>query len=126
MADLLISTGLNDAGYNRINIDGGWIWTVEEAPGVYVSQRNETGFLLPDPTKFPDGIEKPIDYIHSLGLKYGHYTNAGINQCGGAHNSSEYFMKQDIALFASWKIDMLKVDNCDVVGNDTEIIFSWR
>ena len=28
MADLLVSTGMKDAGYNRINIDGGWAWFV--------------------------------------------------------------------------------------------------
>ena len=35
-------------------------------------------------------------------------------------------MQQDIDLFASWEIDMIKVDNCDVVGNTTQIIFEWR
>ena len=82
--------------------------------------------MLADPVKFPLGIEYPINYIHSLGLNYGHYTNAGEKDCGGAVNSSEEWMQQDIDLFASWQIDMLKVDNCNVVGNTTQIIFEWR
>ena len=87
---------------------------------------NETGYMMPDPVKFPDGIEVPISYIHSKGLKYGHYTNAGVNACGGAINSSENWLPQDVSLFASWEIDMIKVDNCDIKGNTTEIIFNWR
>ena len=126
MADLLVSTGMKDAGYNRVNIDGGWTWTIEEEPGVYVVQRNDSGYILADPVKFPDGIEKPINYIHSLGLKYGHYTNAGVDECGGAINASENWMKQDISLFAEWKIDMIKVDDCSVEGNVTQILFEWR
>ena len=125
MGDLLISTGLVNAGYNRVNVDGGWEWEIE-VNGTKIIQRNETGYILPDPVKFPDGIEYPINYIHSLGLKYGHYTNAGENACGGAVNASEDWLNQDVSLFASWKIDMIKVDNCDVVGNVTQIIFEWR
>jgi len=79
-----------------------------------------------DPVKFPKGMPYPIDYIHSLGLHWGHYTNAGVDACGGAVNSSEDWLQQDVSLFAEWQIDMIKVDNCDVVGNTTQIIFNWR
>ena len=121
MGDLLVSTGLKDAGYNRVNVDGGWTWTIE-INGTYFIQRytfasdpillflkhrsNETGYLLPDPVKFPEGIQVPIDYLHSLGIKYGHYTNAGVNACGGAVNSSENWLQQDVSLFDEWKIGM--------------------
>eukprot|EP01083_Nonionella_stella_P265921 900201_1 len=39
---------------------------------------------------------------------------------------SENYMSQDLSLFISWKIDMIKVDACAVKGNDTQIIFQWR
>ncbi len=127
MADLVISTGMNKAGYNHINVDGGWMWIVEVSPGINAIQRNDTGYILPDPIKFPDGIITTINYIKSLGLKYGHYTCAGVKNCGAALNSSQNWMPQDISLFANeWKIDMIKVDDCFVEGNDTEIIFKWR
>lgn len=122
MADALNTTGMRSVGYNRINVDGGWV-AYDNITNSWI--RNSSGYLLPNPSKFPNGIQKTIDYIHSRGLLWGHYTNAGVNACGGAQNSSEYWITQDISLFAEWKIDMLKIDNCAVVGNDTEIIFQW-
>eukprot|EP01084_Bolivina_argentea_P205656 351297_1 len=133
MADLLISTGMKNVGYNHVNVDGGWQWIIDNTeyilpdPGVTAIQRNDTGYILPDPVKFPDGILTPINYIKSLGLKYGHYTCGGVKNCGGALNSSQNWMSQDISLFANeWKIDMIKVDDCFVEGNDTQLIFKWR
>eukprot|EP01083_Nonionella_stella_P244507 850916_1 len=54
MGDLLVSTGMKDVGYNRVNVDGGWEWEIE-VNGTRIIQRNETGYILPDPVKFPDG-----------------------------------------------------------------------
>eukprot|EP01084_Bolivina_argentea_P317454 550398_1 len=125
----LISSGLVNYGYNRVNIDGGWAYVIQnKTDQKYYTQRNATGFLYPgDPIKFPNGIDKTIKYIQSLGLKWGHYWNSGVNACGGAiDGGSENFMTQDISLFYSWNIDMIKVDDCGVEGNDTEIIFKWR
>jgi alpha-galactosidase len=44
-ADLMVSTGLLDAGYNYLVIDGGW------KPG----SRAPNGDLIADPQKFPHG-----------------------------------------------------------------------
>ena len=121
IGDNLISTGLSDLGYKHINIDG-CACLIDNNTWV----RNETGYLSADPLYFPDGVKQVTDYLHSKGLFYGHYTNAGTSSCGHDLNSSEYFIQQDIDLFASWGIDMLKVDDCYVEGNDTEVIFKFR
>ena len=102
-------------------VDGGWWWSVNSTV-----TRNATGYAYVDPIKYPNGIEYVINYIHSHGLKYGHYTDAGTNACDGDAQMSENYMAQDIELFTSWGMDMIKVDACAVKGNDTEIIFKWR
>src|SRR3954465_272393 len=59
-ADFFVSSGLKDAGYQYVNIDDCWM-THQRDP--------QTGRLVPDPVKFPDGISGTADYVHSLGLK---------------------------------------------------------
>ena len=72
----MVSTGLKAAGYQYINIDDGYFYN-----------RNETtGALLIHPQKFPKGLRPIVDYIHSLGLKAGIYSDAGVNTCGSWGN----------------------------------------
>eukprot|EP01084_Bolivina_argentea_P083289 150818_1 len=122
VTDIFISSGMKSVGYEYVNVDAGWWWTVNG-----YAKRNASGYIYVNPNKYPNGIIPVINYIHSKGLKYGHYTTAGIAYCGdGAKNGSELFMNQDIDLFVNeWKIDMIKVDACHVQGNDTEIAFKW-
>jgi alpha-galactosidase len=49
--------------------------------------------------------------IHSLGMKFGMYSSAGIFTCGRYPGSLGYEQK-DADLFASWGADYLKYDNC--------------
>ena len=61
IADAMVSSGLRDAGWRYVNMDGGW-----------ASHRDTTtGHLVPDPYQFPDGIKPVVDYIHSKGLLFG-------------------------------------------------------
>jgi alpha-galactosidase len=108
-ADIFVSSGLKDAGYEYVNLDDCWA----------LPQRDADGNLVPDPTRFPNGIEALADYVHSKGLKLGIYTSAGTHTCNrlgfpGALGH-EY---QDAATFASWGIDYLKYDNCNNQGVD--------
>ena len=58
------------------------------------------------------------DYIHSLGLKVGIYSDAGDYTCGGMAGSLGY-EQQDLDLFLEYEIDYLKYDNCyPAVRND--------
>jgi len=50
------------AGYEYVNIDDCWM----------THQRDASGRLVPDQTKFPDGIAGTAAYVHSKGLKLVH------------------------------------------------------
>ncbi len=97
-ADALVSSGMRDAGYVYVNIDGGW-----------EGYRDAAGVLYPN-SNFPD-MKALGDYIHSRGLKFGMYTGPGPETCGGAPASYGY-EAQDARMFASWGVDFLKYDLC--------------
>ncbi|KAK3669275.1 hypothetical protein LTR78_010849 [Recurvomyces mirabilis] len=107
-ANLIISLGLKDAGYEYVNIDD--CWSIKDG------RDNTTQQIIPDPNKFPNGIVGVASEIHNLGLKTGIYSSAGTKTCAGypASIGYEYI---DAATFAGWGIDYLKYDNCYVPGN---------
>ena len=101
-ADSLVATGLRDLGYVYVNIDD--CWAVHDS-------RSPSGTLVPDPTKFPSGISGLADYVHSLNLKLGIYSDAGSNTCQGQPGSLGH-ETVDALTFADWGVDYLKYDNC--------------
>ncbi|MBR7027771.1 MAG: glycoside hydrolase family 27 protein, partial [Bacteroidales bacterium] len=110
-ADAMVSTGLADAGYNHINIDDGY----------FGGRDPQTGQLLIHPTRFPNGMKKVVDHIHSLGLKAGIYSDAGANTCGSYYNRDTiargvglYGHDQQDAdfFFKELGFDFIKVDFC--------------
>ncbi len=107
-ADAMVATGLRDAGYIYINIDDCWH-----------GQRDSLGFIQPDPTRFPSGMKALADYIHSKGLKFGIYSDAGWETCGGRPGSRGYEF-QDAQTYASWNVDYLKYDWCNTEGLNAE------
>ncbi len=109
-ADLFVSTGLKDAGYEYVNIDDCWM-THERDP--------ETGRLVPDPVKFPSGIDGTADYVHAKGLKLGIYEDAGTETCAGYPGSLGH-EEIDAQTFADWGVDYLKYDNCNNAGSSTQ------
>jgi alpha-galactosidase len=64
-ANSFVSLGLKDAGYQYVNIDDCW--------SVKGTRDATTHRIVPDPTKFPDGISGTASKIHALGLKIGIY-----------------------------------------------------
>lgn len=100
-ADIMVSSGLKDAGYEYVVIDDCWS----------LKQRDENGRLVPDPEKFPNGMKAVADYVHSKGLKFGMYSCDGTHTCAGYPGSFEHEF-QDAATFAEWGVDYLKYDNC--------------
>ncbi|KAF4676463.1 hypothetical protein FOL47_006101 [Perkinsus chesapeaki] len=102
MADILIEEGYRDLGYEYVNIDDCWS-TMERDP--------QTGEMVPDPERFPHGIKWLADYMHERGLKLGLYADIGSYTCGGYPGLEGHF-EQDVATFAGWEIDSLKVDGC--------------
>jgi alpha-L-fucosidase len=104
IADVFVSAGLRDAGYEYIVIDDCW-----SARG-----RDAEGNLVPDSVKFPGGIKALADYVHERGLKLGIYGDAGWKTCAGYPGSRghEY---QDARKFAEWGVDYLKYDWCNTL-----------
>ncbi len=101
-ADALVASGMRDAGYIYVNIDGGW-----------EGYRDAAGVLHPN-SNFPD-MKALGEYIHSKGLKFGIYTGPGPTTCAGAPASYGH-EAQDAKMFASWGVDYLKYDLCSYRG----------
>jgi alpha-galactosidase len=99
-ADAMVASGMRDAGYRYVVIDDCW-----QAP------RDANGVITADPQRYPSGIKALADYIHSRGLKFGIYSDAGRLTCGGRPGSQghEY---QDAITYARWGVDYLKYDWC--------------
>jgi alpha-galactosidase len=105
-ASAMVSSGMQVAGYEYINLDDCWM----------ASSRDANGNLVPDPVKFPSGMPALVGYIHNLGLKIGLYEDAGTATCQGYPGSYGYY-QQDANTFASWGIDYIKLDWCNTGGN---------
>ncbi|WP_104821399.1 ricin-type beta-trefoil lectin domain protein [Kitasatospora sp. MMS16-BH015] len=95
------NNGMQGAGYQYVNIDDCWM----------THARGSDGRLVPDASKFPDGIKGTADYVHSLGLKLGIYEDAGLQTCAGFPGSLGH-ETTDAQSFADWGVDYLKYDNC--------------
>jgi alpha-galactosidase len=108
VAKAMVDRGLRDAGYEYVVIDDCW-------HGV----RDSLGFITYDKVKFPSGIKALSDYIHSLGLKFGIYSDAGWETCGGRPGSRGYEF-QDAMKYAEWGVDYLKYDWCKSEGLKAE------
>ncbi len=113
MADAMVKSGMKDAGYQYVVIDDCW----------QVS-RDANGNIVVDPQRFPNGMKPLADYVHSLGLKFGIYSDAGTLTCqkrpGGLGH--EY---QDARTYASWGVDYLKYDWCNTLpGQDARASYA--
>ncbi len=98
-ADALVTSGMRDAGYIYVNLDGSW-----------EGDRDSNGMLHVNPAKFND-MKSLADYIHSKGLKFGIYSSPGPVTCGGFTASYQH-EEQDARMFAEWGVDFLKYDLC--------------
>merc|ERR1712063_88886 len=102
MTDRLVEDGYLSAGYNQVSIDDCW----EDRAG-----RNATGHLVPDPKRFPDGMQVLGDFMHSRGVLFGFYSALGSKTCGGFPGTGGHITR-DMDTFAAWGIDYLKLDAC--------------
>lgn len=106
-AKAMVTSGMKAAGYQYVNIDDCWM----------DPQRAADGSLQADPAKFPDGIKAVADYVHSLGLKLGIYEDVGTKTCAGYPGTYGHD-QQDAQTFASWDVDFVKMDWCNVPFGD--------
>lgn len=111
IADRMVETGMRDAGYDYVVVDGGW-----RAP-----TRGENGEMRADPEFFPSGMKALGDYIHSRGLKFGIHQAVNTVDCGraspgtGSAPGDTYTEKAqfDATTFAEWGVDYVKFDWCN-------------
>ena len=107
-ADAMVTSGMKDAGYQYVVVDDCWH-----------GKRDANGFITADPERFPSGMKALADYVHSKGLKFGIYSDAGRMTCGRRPGSQghEY---QDALTYARWGVDYLKYDWCYTGGRNAE------
>ena len=112
MADAMVSTGMQRAGYQYIVIDD--CWQVD---------RTAEGQIVPDPQRFPNGMRPLGDYIHARGLKFGVYSDVGTKTCQGRPGSHGY-EREDATAYASWGVDYVKYDWCASEGIDAKVSYT--
>jgi alpha-galactosidase len=112
IVDVMVSSGMRDAGYIYLNLDDNWM----------AKTRDGNGDLRADPDRFPSGMKALGDYIHEKGMKFGVYGDRGLRTCHHYNNNNQFpnsqsgsYMKEerDAKMFASWGVDYLKYDNCE-------------
>ena len=108
----IVDSGMKDAGYTYVVIDDCW-----QGP------RDVDGNITADSQRFPSGIKSLSDYVHSLGLKFGIYSDAGPMTCAKRPGSQghEY---QDARQYAIWGVDYLKYDWCFANTKDGAYAYS--
>ena len=84
----LHNSGLQNLGYQYINLDDFWY----QCPGPQGPNVDAYGRWITDPSIFPpqgetDGIKVVADYIHSLGMKFGTYVTPGISRQAVSRNT---------------------------------------
>ena len=109
-ATAMIEKGLDKHGYQYVNIDNCWA----------ASSRASDGTIQSNPTTFPD-MKGLIDFVHSKGLKFGLYSDAGYYTCGRRQPGSLGYETKDANTYAEWEVDYLKYDDCETDGSKPEV-----
>lgn len=112
IADAMVNSGMADAGYEYIVIDD--CWQVD---------RDENGEIVVDKERFPNGMKYLADYVHSKGLKFGIYSDAGTKTCQGRPGGRGYEF-QDARTYARWGVDYLKYDWCNTTTQNAQASYT--
>jgi alpha-galactosidase len=112
MTDAMVKSGMKDAGYQYVVIDDCW----------QVS-RDKEGNIVPDAQRFPNGMKAVADYVHSQGLKFGIYSDAGTGTCQKRPGSRGHEF-QDARSYAAWVVDYLKYDWCNTGTQDAQASYA--
>lgn len=100
-----------DLGYKVIETDSEW-----DLP-----TRAPNGSLVPDPTKYPRGLEPVVNYLHDRKLMFGLYGDRGNLDCN--KNPGQLGHEQaDADFLAAHNIDWFKMDSCFDAGDEPTAI----
>ena len=105
-ADAIAAGGYLAAGYTTVSIDDCW-----EGLG-RGRERDPTGALLPDASRFPSGMAALGAYIRAKGAAFGIYSDEGTRTCGGFPGSKGHELI-DADTFVAWGATYLKLDGCN-------------
>lgn len=98
----MVKSGMVAAGYKSLNIDDCWPMKARD---------NKTGEIVPDPTKFPEGMAAFSKALARKGVALGIYTAHGPKTCQGFPGSLGY-ETIDAQTYASWNVVYVKNDYC--------------
>ena len=107
IAEAIVKSGMKDAGYAFVGPDEGICFS-----------RGADGRLTSNLERYPGGLRGLGDDIHGLGLKYALYTDAGTRTCSKAMPGTRDHELEDMASFAEWRADYVKIDWCNTEGQD--------
>uniref|UniRef100_A0A0K0DC56 Alpha-galactosidase n=1 Tax=Angiostrongylus cantonensis TaxID=6313 RepID=A0A0K0DC56_ANGCA len=91
MADALVRGGYREAGYVNVHVDDCWMERERD---------KDSGRLLPDRHRFPDGMHALSRYMHARGLKFGIYGDYGTKTCAGFPGSLGHLKVRKFENFA--------------------------
>eukprot|EP01084_Bolivina_argentea_P195917 335978_1 len=97
----LVDLGLGDLGYDIV--------ITQECIGV---NRTAEGVMIADPIRFPSGMRHLSDYIHSLQLRAGIYTDAGPLTCAKYVGSYGFEYIDARTFVLDWGFDFIEDDDC--------------
>jgi alpha-galactosidase len=100
IAEALIDSGMQSAGYHYVNLDTCWQLA-----------RDANGERVFDPALLPSGIAALSDWLHARGLSFGIYSH--VQDCEGMAGGRGY-ETMDAESYASWGVDYLKVTHCGI------------
>lgn len=103
-ADLMVSLGLRDVGYEYVNLDDCYS----------EKKRNVDGDIVANKERFPSGMRSLTDHIHGLGMKTGIYGDSGWYTCQYYPGSFQNEARDAKLFHEDWGFDLLKYDNCAV------------
>ena len=121
MADTIVANGMAAAGYRYVIVDDCW----------FDPNRDASGNLRGNPTRFPSGMKALGDYLHGKGLKFGIYEVPTARTCAQAvgtypgSTGSQGHEAQDALTFASWGVDYLKYDWCSSSGTISQQVAAF-
>ncbi|KAG0143324.1 hypothetical protein CROQUDRAFT_661389 [Cronartium quercuum f. sp. fusiforme G11] len=118
--DLMVSSGLRDAGYDTFVLACGWQGTDRPSDG---------SFQINSKT-FPSGMTAMANYIHDRKMQFGLTSTVGVHACGTRVKAKRKMMGaksyelSDAKTFVGWGIDFLKMEACWADNAQTPIDYN--